>query len=101
MVLQEERRDGIDVRTEEEIAEIVGKNGQVVGVITSRGERMPCEMVLIDMGIEPLIDLIRASCIVCGRGGTVDNRMRTHVSDIYAAGDGIETTDDITGRTRL
>src|SRR5258708_29438921 len=101
MVLQEERRDGIDVRTEEEIAEIVGKNGQVVGVITSRGERIPCEMVLIAIGIEPLIDFIRASGIVCGRGVKVDNGMRTHVSDIYAAGDVIETTDEFTGRTRV
>ncbi|MFL5690929.1 MAG: FAD-dependent oxidoreductase, partial [Ktedonobacteraceae bacterium] len=101
MVLQEERRDGIDVRTEEEIAEIVGKNGQVVAVITTKGERVPCEMVLIAIGIEPLIDFIRASGIACGRGVKVDNGMRTNVSDIYAAGDVIETTDGFTGRTRV
>jgi len=101
MVLQEERRDGIDVRTGEEISEIVGKNGQVSSVITTRGERIPCELALIAIGIEPLIDFIRASGIACGRGVKVDNGMRTSVPNIYAAGDVIETTDEFTGRTRV
>ena len=59
MVLQEERRGGIDVRTGEEIAEITGKNGQVSGVITTHGAYISCEMVLIAIGIEPVIDFIR------------------------------------------
>jgi len=101
MVLQEELRDGIDVRTGEEIAEIVGKNGQVAKVITTSGEHIPCEMVLIAIGIEPLIDFIRASGIACGRGVKVDNGMRTNAPNVYAAGDVIETTDDFTGRTRV
>ncbi|HEY6409652.1 MAG TPA: FAD-dependent oxidoreductase, partial [Ktedonobacteraceae bacterium] len=101
MVLQEERRDGIDVRTGEEIAEIVGKHGQVAQVITTSGERIGCELVLIAIGIEPLLDFIRASGIACGRGVKVDNGMRTNVADIYAAGDVIETSDASTGRTRV
>src|SRR6266487_3355688 len=98
LVLQEERRDGIDVRTEEEIAEIIGRKGQVVEVITTSGARIPCDMVLIAIGIEPLIDFIRASGVACGRGVRVDNSMRTSVPHIYAAGDVIERTDVITGR---
>src|SRR5713226_3216836 len=101
LVLQEERRDGIDVRTGEEIAQIVGKHGQVSGIITTHGERISCEMVLIAIGIEPKIDFIQASGIVCGRGVKVDNGMRTNIPDIYAAGDVIETTDKFTGRTRV
>jgi len=101
MVLQEERRDGIDVRTGEEIAEIIGQNGQVSGVITTHGEDIPCEMVLIAIGIEPVIDFIRAGGITCGRGVKVDNGMRTNIPEIYAAGDVIETTGELTGRTRV
>jgi NADPH-dependent 2,4-dienoyl-CoA reductase/sulfur reductase-like enzyme len=101
LVLQEERRDGIDVRTGEEIAEIVGKHGQVSGVITTQGEHISCEMVLIAIGIEPRIDFIRASGIACGSGVKVDNGMRTNIPDIYAAGDVIETTNEFTGRTRV
>ncbi len=101
LVLQEERRDGIDVRTGEEIAKIVGRKWQVSEVITTSGARIPCDMVLIAIGIEPLIDFIRASGIACGRGVKVDHAMRTNVPHIYAAGDVIETTDAITGRTRV
>jgi len=101
LVLQEERRDGIDVRTGEEIAQIVGKHGQVSGVITTHGEHISCEMVLIAIGIEPEIDFIRASGIACGRGVKVDNGMCTNIPHIYAAGDVIETTDEFSGRTRV
>lgn len=101
MVLQEERRDGIDVRMGEEIAEIIGKDDQVCAVVTTRGERISCELVLIAVGIEPAIDFIRASGIACGRGVQVDKHMRTNTPDIYAAGDVVETTDLFTGRTRI
>lgn len=101
LVLHEEQRDGIEVRTGEEIIEILGENGQVLKVVTTSGARIPCELVLIAIGIEPLIDFIRASGITCGRGVKVDNGMRTNIADIYAAGDVIETTDELTGRTRV
>ncbi len=101
MVLQEERRDGIDVRTGEEIREIVGKNGQVSAVITTRGEYIACELVLIAVGIEPLVDFIRASGIACGRGVKVDSGMRSSDPHIFAAGDVIESSDEFTGRTRV
>ncbi len=101
LVLQEERRDGIDVRTGEEITEIVGRKGQVCEVITTSGAHIPCDMVLIAIGIEPLTGFIRASGIICGRGVKVDNAMRTNIPNIYAAGDVIETTDATTGRTRV
>ncbi len=101
MVLQEERRDGIDVRVGEEIAEIVGRHGEVSSIITTHGEHIPCEMVLIAIGIDPMIDFIHASGIACGRGVRVDNGMRTNIPDIYAAGDVIETTSESKGRTRV
>jgi NADPH-dependent 2,4-dienoyl-CoA reductase/sulfur reductase-like enzyme/pSer/pThr/pTyr-binding forkhead associated (FHA) protein len=102
LVLQQERRDGVDVREEEEIAEISGNNhGEVKGITTTGGAYIPCEMVLIAIGIEPNIDFLRASGIPCGRGVKVDNKMRTGVPDIYAAGDVLETTDALTGRTRV
>jgi NADPH-dependent 2,4-dienoyl-CoA reductase/sulfur reductase-like enzyme/pSer/pThr/pTyr-binding forkhead associated (FHA) protein/CRP-like cAMP-binding protein/Fe-S-cluster-containing hydrogenase component 2 len=101
MVLQEERRMGIDVRTEETIAEIVGKQGQVTKVITTSGARIPCNLLLIAIGIAPNIDFIKSSGIVCGRGVRVDAAMRTNAPDIYAAGDVVETTDTITDQTRV
>ena len=107
LVLQQERRDGVDVRLEEEIAEIVGKplpegqGEQVSAVVTTRGERIPCEMVLIAIGIDPLIDFIQQSGIACGRGVRVDATMHTSAPDVYAAGDVLETSDPLSGRTRV
>src|SRR2546421_9420163 len=101
LVLQHERRHGIDVRSEEEIAEITGKQGQVTGVVTTQGRHIPCELVVIAIGVEPIIDFIKSSGIPCGRGVKVDAAMRTSAPDIYAAGDVLETTNKITGRTRI
>src|SRR5207249_11980077 len=86
---------------EEEIAEITGKQRQVSGVVTTTGARIPCEMVLIAVGIEPIIDFVKRSGIGCGRGVKVDGKTRTNAPDIYAAGDILETTDTTTGRTRV
>lgn len=101
LVLQQERRDGVDVHMEEEIAEITGSHGVVNGVVTSSGARIPCELVIIAIGIEPAIDFIKASGISCGRGVQVDGKMRTNAPDVYAAGDVLETTNATTGRTRV
>jgi NADPH-dependent 2,4-dienoyl-CoA reductase/sulfur reductase-like enzyme/pSer/pThr/pTyr-binding forkhead associated (FHA) protein len=101
LVLQQERRDGVDVRLEEEIAEVTGKNGEVTGVITTSGARISCDMVIMAIGVEPIIDFIKNSGIPCGRGVQVDSAMRTSAPDIYAAGDILETTDTMTGRSRV
>src|SRR5436305_5268610 len=101
LVLQQERRDGVDVRLEEEIAEVTGKNGRVTGVITTNGARIACDIVIVAIGVEPIIDFIKRSGIPCGRGVQVDSTMRTNAPDIYAAGDILETTDTLTGRSRV
>ena len=101
LVLQQEERDGVDVRYEQEIAEVIGKNGQVVGIVTTTGKQIACEQVLLGIGIDPITDFVKASGIACGRGVKVDGMMRTNAPDIYAAGDLIETTDPISGRTRV
>jgi len=101
LVLQQERRDGVDVRHKEEIVEVMGKNGEVSGVITTSGARIACDMVIIAIGVEPVIDFIKSSGIPCGRGVQVDSAMHTSAPDIFAAGDILETTDIMTRRTRV
>lgn len=101
LVLQQEQRDGVEVRQEEEIAEIVGKDGRVSGIVTTSGARIACELVLMAIGIEPIIDFVKKSGVPCGRGIKVDDAMATAAPDIYAAGDVLETTDTLTSRTRV
>jgi NADPH-dependent 2,4-dienoyl-CoA reductase/sulfur reductase-like enzyme/pSer/pThr/pTyr-binding forkhead associated (FHA) protein len=101
LVIQQERRDGVDVRVEEEIAEITGRDGQVSGVVTTGGARIACELVLIAIGVEPVTGFIKSSGIPCERGVRVDQAMRTAAPDIYAAGDVLETMDAASGRRRV
>jgi NAD(P)H-nitrite reductase large subunit len=65
LVLQQEVRDGVDVRFEQEIAEICGKQGQVTGIITTDGTQIPCELVLLCIGIEPRMELAKSTGIAC------------------------------------
>src|SRR5262249_25579493 len=101
LVLQQEKRDGVDIRTDQEIAEIRGKQNQVTGIITTTGQHIACEVVLLGIGIEPHVELAKGAGIACGRGVKIDEAMRTNVPDIYAAGDLIETSDPITQKTRV
>ena len=101
LVVQQEMRDGVTVRLNEEIAAITGERGQVNGVVTIAGARIPCQMVITAIGIEPNLDFIKHSGIVCGRGVWVDALLRTNLPDIYAAGDVVETVDPRTGHARV
>jgi NADPH-dependent 2,4-dienoyl-CoA reductase/sulfur reductase-like enzyme/pSer/pThr/pTyr-binding forkhead associated (FHA) protein len=101
LVLQQERRDGVDLHLEEEISAITGKQGQVNGVLTTAGTRLPCELVVVAIGIEPVIDIVQRAGIPCARGLLVDHAMRTAAPDIYAAGDILESADAASGRTRV
>ena len=94
-------RDGTNVYLEEEVVEITGEQGWVNGVVTTKGRRIPCDMVIIAIGIAPNIEYIQRSGIACGRGVGVDASMRTNAPNVFAAGDVVETGDGMTGRTRV
>jgi NADPH-dependent 2,4-dienoyl-CoA reductase/sulfur reductase-like enzyme/pSer/pThr/pTyr-binding forkhead associated (FHA) protein len=101
LILQQERRNGVDVRLGEEVVEITGKDGQVTGVLTTSGARIACEMVIVAIGVAPEIGFVRPAGVECGRGIHVDNAMCTSVPGIYAAGDVLETVNELTGRSRI
>ena len=101
LVLREEEQSGVDVRVEEEVAEIAHKNGQMLGVITRRGARIPCDLVILAIGYEPAIEFIHASGIACGQGVQVDYALHTSAPDVFAAGDAAEVIDPVTGRSRV
>ena len=101
LLLHQEKEAGVDVRLEEEITEIIGKQGQVVGLITGSGARIPCDMLVMAIGAEPMLDYTRTGEIACQRGILVDHAMRTSAADVFAAGDVAETLDPLTGQTRI
>lgn len=101
LLLRQERRGEVNVRVEDEVAEIAGRQGHVAGVATKSGARIPCDLVVTAIGSEPVIDYLAESDMACGRGVRVDHSMRTSAPDVFAAGDVAEVTDTITGQPRM
>ena len=73
----------------------------MIGVMTTKGALIPCDMVVVAIGIEPELDYLQESGIDLGRGVKVDGLMRTNAPDIYAAGDVAEVTKAETGQTHV
>lgn len=81
------RSHGVDIRTSTSTSSINGKNGKVESVTLATGENLPCDVLLIGIGILPNVELADDAGIICDDGIVVDNQARTSVSNIYAAGD--------------
>ena len=84
------RQGGLDVRLGEEVAAAVGSaEGRVAAVRTRSGETIPCEMVAMAIGVIPNVEFLQGSGVALGkRGGiAVDDRLRSSVPNVYAAGD--------------
>lgn len=84
---------GIGVLTGEKAVRFKG-NGRVQGVVTDTRE-IPCDMVVLSVGIKPAVELAAQIGAVTGSYGgiKVDSHMKTSLPDIYAAGDVVETHD--------
>jgi NAD(P)H-nitrite reductase large subunit len=92
---------GVKVMPNHTIAEIVGENGKVNGVLLDKGERIDCDTVIIAIGVRPRIELVKDTPIKINRGIVVDKNMRTTVPNIYACGDCAEVYDFILDNYRL
>lgn len=77
---------GVDVRLNAAVSCIEGE-GSVRAVRLANGERLPCEMVVVGIGIEPEIGPLLAAGAEGGNGVAVDGRCRTSLPDIFAIGD--------------
>ncbi|HBX70875.1 MAG TPA: hypothetical protein DEH25_16225 [Chloroflexi bacterium] len=99
IVEQRLHEEGVKIHFHTELAEIIGKRGRVVGVATTTGERIKCQMVAIAIGIRPRIELAQAAGLPTERGILVNEYLQTSQSDIYAAGDVAQVFDPLTGKT--
>jgi len=74
---------------------------QVTGVSLDDGRSLPCEMVILAIGVQPRLELVTDSDIKVNRGIIVDRHMATSVPDVYACGDAAEAYDFVYGENRL
>lgn len=85
------RSHGIDIRHEEELAEIIpaSEGGRVEAVESSTGERYPCQMLGIAIGVAPNIEWLDGvkTPPETDRGIFVDRSFETSLDNVWAAGD--------------
>ena len=84
---EEHRRQGVDVRLETGVSEILGEDGKVTGVLLDNGETIDCDMVVVGIGIVPAVGPLIAAGAAGSNGVDVDFCCRTTLDDIYAIGD--------------
>jgi len=75
--------------------------GNVAGVILDDGKELPCEMVIVAIGVQPRTELVKDTAIKINRGIIVDRHMATSNADVYACGDVAEAYDFVLGLNRL
>nr|WP_298931964.1 FAD-dependent oxidoreductase [uncultured Erythrobacter sp.] len=83
----EHRRQGVDVRLETGVSEIIGDDGGVTGVLLENGDTIDCDMVVVGIGIVPAVAPLIAAGAAGSSGVDVDFCCRTTLDDVYAIGD--------------
>ncbi len=91
-------RRGVRIHHFTELRRILGADGQVTGVETGEGARIPCDLVAVAIGVLPQKDLAEQAGLVCARGVLVDQYLGSSDPDIFAAGDLAEVSDPVTGQ---
>ena len=81
------RDQGVQLRLGVGVTELRTSQGRVHGVVTSDGEEIPADTVIIGVGIIPNTGLAEAAGLETDNGVLVDSSLRTNDPDIYAAGD--------------
>jgi NADPH-dependent 2,4-dienoyl-CoA reductase/sulfur reductase-like enzyme len=77
---------GIELRTKDTAAAFQGSS-RVEAVVTCSGKSLPCDLVVVAIGVAPEIEFLRDSGIQLGDGILVNQHLETSAPGIFAAGD--------------
>jgi 3-phenylpropionate/trans-cinnamate dioxygenase ferredoxin reductase subunit len=94
------REKGVDLVLEDSVAAFEGA-GRVERIRTKKGRLLPCDLVIAGIGILPNSELLAAAGAAVENGVLVDERCRTSLPDVYAAGDVANHQHPIFGRLRV
>jgi len=99
IIEEEMQKKGVTLLTNTKVTAVKG-NGKVESVVIGNKE-IPADLVVLSVGVRADTALAESAGLALGKTGIlVDNRMRTSVPDIFAAGDVIETRCFITGKIK-
>lgn len=97
VIAQIHRDEGVDLRTGEAVVSVAETEGGVV-VETTREHRLEAEAVVIGVGIVPNVEVVAGSGVEVDDGILVDERCRTALDGVFAAGDVARHHHPIFGR---
>ncbi len=92
---------GALIHYQREIAEIIGRDGRVAAVKTTKGEEIPCEIVGVAVGVKPNLGLVKGTPLEIDRGLLTDEYLQTNIPGVYAAGDCAQIYDAWSGEKRV
>jgi NAD(P)H-nitrite reductase large subunit len=91
--------DGVILHYRTEAAEVLGKCGKVIGIRTTNGEIIHCQIVAVGIGVKPRMDLAKSGGLATDRGILTDETLQTSSADIFAAGDAAQVHDPVSGQS--
>jgi NADPH-dependent 2,4-dienoyl-CoA reductase/sulfur reductase-like enzyme len=91
MLVEAMRRFTMTLRLEETVTGFETDGGRVRAVVTDQGT-VPADLVILGLGVRPNSELAAAAGVPLGPTGAiaVDQRLRTRVAGVWAAGDCVE-----------
>jgi 3-phenylpropionate/trans-cinnamate dioxygenase ferredoxin reductase subunit len=94
------REQGVQLVTNDQVLAFEGGT-RVERVLTAKGARLACDLVVVGIGIAPAVDALAGSAIALDNGILVNARCQTSVPDVYAAGDVANLLHPVFGRVRV
>lgn len=87
LVHQRVRDHGVDLRFGDAPKRIEGSANEGFELLTIRGSRLRCDLVLAAIGVTPRLEILNGASVARDRGILVDRSLQSTVPGIFAAGD--------------
>ena len=81
---------GITVKLQANSKEILGADGKVRALMLDDGTELPCDLLVMAVGIRPNVALAQQAGLAVGKGIHVDDQMCTSDADVFAVGERVE-----------
>jgi len=80
------REQGVDIRLGVQLQSVEGRE-RAEAVMLADGSRIPCDLLVVGIGMLPNTELAVQGGLAVGQGIQVDSTLRTSAEAVYAAGD--------------
>jgi NAD(P)H-nitrite reductase large subunit len=94
------KQAGVKIVTGHTVVEVNGRES-VEAATLDNGDTMPCDLLLVAIGVLPRPELALDAKLEMNRGIIVDHHMATNYPNVYACGDVAEAYDFVYGENRL